>query len=95
MSHQLAIIIDGVWMQPQDQHRAIVNPPTREIEIDRIVSLLSQVVLRAQSLSPEDQRRVRDLTHAASAMLMATTYLPKNDQRIFETALRDIASKGD
>ena len=62
-------------------------------EVDQIVGLLSQVVKRAQSLSEPDQRRVRDFVHAAQAMLSATTYLPRSDQRLFEATLRDVAEK--
>jgi hypothetical protein len=93
----VAVIIDGVWHTPQidDGHRAIstrtdsnvVNSPMNEV--DQIVSLLGQVVRRTQSLSEQDQRRVRDFVHAASSMLSATTYLPKSDQTKFEAALRD------
>ena len=62
-------------------------------EIDRIVSLLTQVVIKARSLSEPDKRRARDFVHATQAMLTATTYLPQTDQRIFETALRNLAAE--
>jgi hypothetical protein len=61
--------------------------------IDQVVTHLSEVVRLAQGLSEEDARRVRDFVHATSAMLMASTYLPAHDQRVFETALRIAAAK--
>lgn len=61
--------------------------------IDQVVTHLSEVVRLAQGLSEEDARRVRDFVHATSAMLMASTYLPAHDQRVFETALRTAAAK--
>ncbi|MBR1276106.1 hypothetical protein [Bradyrhizobium sp. AUGA SZCCT0283] len=97
----VALIIDGVWQHPQvnDDHCAVNARNDSHVisssmsEVDQIVALLGQVVRRAQSLSDTDQRRVRDFVHAASSMLSATTYLPKADQKVFETALRDVASR--
>jgi hypothetical protein len=62
-------------------------------EVDQIVALLTQVVQRAQSLSEQDQRRVRDFVHVVSSTLLATTYLPSSDQKLFESTLRDAARK--
>jgi hypothetical protein len=91
MGNVVAVAIDGVW-QPQvndDAHHAITSTNV----VDQIVVHLGEVVRLAQSLSPDDQRRVRDFCHATSSMLLATTYLPKNDQRLFETTLREIAKR--
>lgn len=101
MNGVVAVIVDGVW-QPlplSDGHNAIdarndsyvVNSSTNEV--DQIVSFLSQVIRRAQSLSDQDQRRVRDFVCATQSMLTATTYLPKCDQTKFESALRDVAAR--
>jgi len=59
----VATIVDGVWQQPQvndDGHHAIINSSTSEV--DQIVLLLSQVVLRAQSLSAAAVNRHNQLT---------------------------------
>jgi hypothetical protein len=96
MMRNIAVIVDGVWMQPQfnDDHRAVSARNDSNVansstcEVDQIVSLLGQVIRRAQSLSDQDQRRVRDFVQATQSMLTATTYLPKSDQATFEAALR-------
>ena len=97
----IAVIIDGVWQQPQvnnDDHainarnNSYVIDPSRN-EVDQIVAHLSQVIRLAQSLSEPDQRRVRDFVRAAQAMLDATTSLPQSDQKIFETALRNLVAR--
>jgi hypothetical protein len=84
----IATMIDGIWVQEVvvDGHHQVANPSMDEV--DHVVTLLGEVVMRAQSMSPDDLRRVRDFVHAASAVLMSTTYLPRDDQVIFETALR-------
>jgi hypothetical protein len=61
---------------------------TSSIEVDRIVSLLAEIVMRAQSLQAPDQRRTRDFIMAAHSALAATTVLPKDDQKLFEAHLR-------
>lgn len=102
MMRSIAVIVDGVWQWPQvnddvnhsvdaRKNSHVSNPSSGEV--DHIVVLLSQVVQMTQSLSEQDQRRVRDFVHSASAMLSATTYLPKSDQRLFEAALRDVAAR--
>jgi hypothetical protein len=103
MSSVVAVLVDGVlWQQlpVSDGHNAVGSRDNSWVvddssmnEVDQIVGLLSQVVKRAQSLSEPDQRRVRDFVHAAQAMLSATTYLPRSDQRLFEATLRDVAEK--
>jgi hypothetical protein len=102
MMRNIAVIIDGVWMQPQVNDHHAVNARNNDShvinssmsEVDQIVSLLGQVVRRAQSLSEQDQRRVRDFVQATQSMLTATTYLPKSDQTKFEAALRrDVAAR--
>jgi hypothetical protein len=91
MSSVIAIAVDGVWAAPagDDAHRAITstNP------VDHAVALLAEVIALAQNLSEQDQRRIRDFVHAASSVLSATTVLPEQDQRIFETALRNIVRR--
>jgi hypothetical protein len=102
-TRSLAVIIDGVW-QPsplvnEEVHVHPVNARKNDgyvtipsmSDIDQIVSLLGQVVLRAQSLPESDKRRVRDFVCAAQGMLTATTYLPTSDQRVFDAYLRDAA----
>jgi hypothetical protein len=100
LMRNIAVIIDGVWMQPQvqDDNRAInarndSNVVNSSTSVDQIVAALSQIVVMTQSLPEnEDQRRVREFIRITSSMLGATTYLPKQDQRIFERALRDAAA---
>jgi hypothetical protein len=96
----LAVIVDGVWLPLNAEGQPITNVSNNSSvtnssmsEVDQIVSLLTQVLVRAQSLSEQDQRRVRDFVQASQAMLTATTYLPKSDQRLFETALREVAAR--
>jgi hypothetical protein len=96
----LAVIIDGVWQALNDEGQPITDVRNNSnvtnssmSEVDQIVALLTQIVVRAQSLSEPDQRRVRDFVHATTSMLSATTYLPKSDQRLFELALRETAAR--
>ena len=96
----VAIVQDGVWTTidtgppPSPASHVSQNNDSHEVEVDtrsdvdKIVQHLAQVVRLAQNLSDEDQRRVRDFVHAASAMLSATTYLATSDQKIFERSLR-------
>lgn len=97
----VAVIIDGVW-HPQGiddaQQQPTINASNNSnvvnlSEVDQIVALLSQVVRLAQPLSESDQRRARDFMQAAQAMLTATTYLPKSDQRMFEASLREVVAR--
>jgi hypothetical protein len=57
--------------------------------IDEAAQLLARVAKIAQGLNATDQRRIRELVHATSSMLSATTVLPRDDQRRFERALRE------
>ena len=94
---EIAIIIDGVWQLPvTDEHNAVSGgarqtPPvtTSTDNVERIAEYLAEVVLLAQSLTPQDARRAREFLHAASSVLAASTVLPLEDQRIFETHLRN------
>jgi hypothetical protein len=97
MREQIATCIDGIWQQlpVNDAHTALtalVESPHAN-PIDVIVRHLGEVVRLAQGLSETDARRARDFILAASSMLAATTYLPKNDQAIFESTLREIAKR--
>jgi hypothetical protein len=93
----VAVIVDGKWTPVEDgqshptnqrtDNTQVIDPSTSDV--DRIVSLLGQVVRLAQGLSAEDARRVRAFVHAAASMLSATTYLPDQDQSKFERALRN------
>lgn len=85
----VATIVGGVWVPVLDQGADKPLIDTATGDVDRIVALLGQAVRLAQSLSPADARRVRDIFHAAQGMLSATTYLDRNDQRLFERALKD------
>lgn len=96
MMRPIAILADGKWMPVNDGHNAVddscaVDPSSSEV--DRIVALLSEVIVRAQSLSETDQRRVSDFVEATRATLSATTRLPRQEQKVFENALRDTARK--
>jgi hypothetical protein len=95
MTRNFSIIVDGEWqsLEVHDANAREVKVNGSTSEVDQIVSLLSQVVRMAQSLSEQDAYRVRAFFQAAQSMLTATTYLPKSDQKIFETALRDVARK--
>jgi len=69
------------------------EPPRQVIQmdpVDEVAGLLARVIHIAQTLNETDQRRVRDLTHAASSALSASTCLPRDDQRRFEQALRNV-----
>jgi hypothetical protein len=78
----VAIIVDGKWTVIDDG-----RPPSTS-DIDRIAAHLGQAVRLAQNLKPTDARRARDLVHAAQGALNASTYLPRDDQKLFERALR-------
>lgn len=79
--------------------RAVAPPPEprrrpEPVEMHRdavteVADLLARVVRLAQTLHETDQRRVRELVHAASSTLSATTVLPPRDQQLFQRALRD------
>jgi hypothetical protein len=101
----VAIVENGIWTtidtgQPpspanhvsQNNHSHEVEVDTRS-DIDRLAALLGQAVRLAQNLSPTDARRARDLMHAAQGMMSASTYLPADDQKLFEAALRDTSRK--
>ncbi|MGZ6316307.1 MAG: hypothetical protein ACXWNQ_03530 [Anaerolineales bacterium] len=96
----VAVVVDGKWTPVLDPaHPANQRTDTQVIDgsmsdVDRIVSLLGQVVRLAQTLSPTDARRVRDFVHATESMLSATTYLPEQDQARFERALRERGEAG-
>lgn len=66
----------------------VMMPETPEELIDGIVLRLADIAKTAQSLSPPDQRRVRELLHATTSLLAATTVLPHDDQARFQNALR-------
>jgi len=89
----VAVVIDGKWVPLDDDGQPLVRQKVDAQVIDalndfdQIVACLGQVVRRAQGLSDEDQRRVRDFVRATLAALEATTSLPKNDQRMFERSL--------
>jgi hypothetical protein len=70
---------------------AVSKPAKPAGAIDQVTANLSEIVRLAQGVSPEDSRRIRDLVHAASSLLMASTYLPQTDQMKFEAALRNSA----
>jgi hypothetical protein len=89
----LAVVVDGKWVAAHDgqplAHRKPDIVPVPTGDVDRIVSLLGQIVRMAQGLSPTEARRVRDFVQATQSMLTATTYLETTDQRLFERSLRD------
>jgi hypothetical protein len=91
----VAIVENGVWTtievgqpSPSQKNDRNVSVDTPISDIDQIAAHLGQAVRLAQNLSPTDARRARDLMHAASAMMSATTYLEKSDQKLFERSLR-------
>jgi hypothetical protein len=81
----IAVARDGVWQAPGSN---VVAFDASRSEVDQIADHLAQVVKLAQTLSEADARRTRDLMHAASALLTATTYLSGPDQARLERALR-------
>jgi hypothetical protein len=96
----VAIVENGVWTtidtgQPsapanhvsQKNNSHEVEVDTRS-DIDKIASHLGQAVRLAQHLNPTDARRARDLMHAAQGAMSAMTYLPADDQKLFERSLR-------
>jgi hypothetical protein len=96
----IATIVDGVWVPAQHHQQPPQRPVSQEVgsnvvefdtsrtDVEKIAAHLSQIIRVAQGLSESDARRARDLLHAASGLLMATTYLPKEDQAQLEQALR-------
>jgi hypothetical protein len=82
----VASIVNGKWVPVDDGRSHEIDTPSSDI--DRIAAHLGQAVRLAQQLSPTDARRARDLMHAAQGMLNASTYLPADDQKLFEKSLR-------
>lgn len=105
MTQVIAIIRDGAVHDahgmpisaPREPSRAVAAPErqTRQViepirdPVDEVAALLARVTRLAQQMNAADQRRCRDLVHAASAVLNASTCLPRDDQRLFEAALRN------
>ncbi|UGA46134.1 hypothetical protein HU230_0008895 [Bradyrhizobium quebecense] len=94
-SNIVAIALDGVWMLANQAATKTNSGNGSNVvefdgtnDVDRIVGHLGQVVRLARNLSEGDARRVRAFVHAASSALLATTYLPKSDQALFEHSLR-------
>ena len=93
-SQVLAVRVDGVWTSQadvgnqvvRDGHTQVVDSPFSDV--DAIVAALGEIVRRTQTLSRDDQQRVRSFIYAASNVLEASTRLPSADQKIFEDALR-------
>jgi hypothetical protein len=88
MTRKLAVAVSN---KPAVVSNPVPSKPAGAI--DQVATHLSEVIRLAQGLSEEDARRVRDLVHAASSVLLASTYLPVDDQRLFESALRTAAGK--
>jgi hypothetical protein len=92
----VALRVDGKWM-PASEAQLPAKPKAvapysidaSTDDISQIAALLGQVVRVAQGLSEADARRARDLVHATSSMLGAMTYLPRQDQQLFEKSIRD------
>jgi hypothetical protein len=81
MRQQVAIAVDGVWQFQEvvgDDDRRSVALASPMDAMDEVVAQLSRVVMLAQDMSDEDQRRVRDFVHAASAMLLAIRLIKKH-----------------
>jgi hypothetical protein len=74
------------------QNNNVINSSTNEV--DKIVGLLGEIVMRTKGLSEPDAARVRELVRVAHATLTATTCLPEKDQRLFQAALRDARNHG-
>ena len=84
---------NGMLLNPEpSKSRALVTRYAHEIElvddVAEIVTMLARIVKLAQALTVNDQRRVREFVEATRSTLAATTRLPGDDQRAFETALR-------
>jgi hypothetical protein len=69
-----------------DADRRAVGTSSREV--DRVISMLADIVMRTQHLPTADQRRIRDLVANCHSTLSATTVLPREDQQAYEKALR-------
>ena len=88
---------NGVLLNPEPpiESRALATRHGQEIEpmddVGEIVAMLARIVKVAQTMSADDQRRVRDFVEATRSTLAATTRLPGDDQRAFEMALRNAA----
>lgn len=76
---------------PKNDHRREQRVEQMRDPLDEIASMLARTVRLARDLDEGDARRVRNLVQACSAALTATTYLPRDDQRRFERALREQA----
>ena len=89
----VAIVVDGKWVPVGEDGRPVVNPKpdtrlTPTSTMQQIVANFSQIVCLAQDLSDDDQRRVRDFARATLSTLEATTSLRRDDQQMFDRALR-------
>lgn len=73
-----------------DMPAAEFSPYTSsEAVLDRVAALLAEAVKLTQTLDHATQRRARELFHASSSLLVATTVLPATDQAKFQAALRN------
>ena len=100
MGRLIAVVENGVWTtievhtpppvsqpSPASQNNDSYVVDTRS-DIERIAAHLGQAVRLAQTLSPTDARRARDLMHAAQGAMSASTYLEKPEQALFNKSLR-------
>lgn len=104
MRTELGVIIGNELFSPQgvrisaapsEEPRAVETYEPHRIHaphlstFEEITAHIATAVRLTRGLPPDEARRVRDVFHAASSMLMATTYLEKDDQAAFERALRN------
>jgi HK97 family phage prohead protease len=102
MANVIGVCIDGQWLpihappppplqsvdQGADSNKQVAVLDTKS-DVDLAIDHLAQVARLAQGLQADvDRRRVRDLVHALSGLLMASTYLTGQDQERFQQALR-------
>jgi hypothetical protein len=84
----VAAPVERIERVEREPPRRIVAPTPLD-PVDEVAGLFGRIVNLAQQMNETDQRRVRDLSHAANAALSASTYLPKAEQARFNAAIRN------
>ena len=86
-----AVAVAAPVPQPQPQRPQRQTAEVVALDpLDEVAELLARIIkIATQQLRPGDQRRARELVHAASSALSASTVLDPSDQRRLNNALRN------
>jgi hypothetical protein len=88
----MAQIINGVWQEPATT-RADERHVTMAGEFDRLVSLLTEIVVRSQDFSEQDHKRMTSFMSACCELMSSRDRLKPDDRQIFERELRNAVAR--